>query len=835
MCIYFHLFFFFLTWFVPTSQFCSYSEKLAENGSCISLNNLDVLKALHFLANPLPLPCNKLLTTHGTTVCEDNLPTSCRVWSVIASDGCSGLGTLDFERFYASEKRCSVVILHFQNSNESCLNTTFQETYPRIELKRYDVWDELPPPNILMLQRPSILSGRNENAYANLPYVMLSDIYLNSSASRFVHSIDQIIFTVSYTSKTLTDGAERESENAWNIWATRELLHHYGAVSRREEAGPYKLRPLQFDHLLNQAKVSTQTSYYYITYMKIIDKSNQNLNEQRLNTWKPNLKSLKGKPPTYCMVPSLKDDYSMQQWIESELKARCHPYALRKACNRARYYDGFVPCRQELMNYLAEDYAITKGWCDFHHKNARIQPLKVGNSRKNKDFTSFKAKRKGSSIRIAFLFTVYHDYPLIERLFNHLYKPYHYYLFHIDPSNNEIADFLPKIRQLIHRYQENVFLSTEIPVVYGASTASLILSKGMAWFLKNIKDWDYLISLTGSDYPLMPLTRLEKILSCQSPPMPFLMAWTPGTSTHLFRLQKTHPIFEQNTYLDQSIKAVIPERGNPLGIVPMVSRSSNFGPPLFCNKQSSYYRLDNRRNKSGLILDTQWLFPRDIFRSGYAIGEERPDFTTKSILDGQFRVWKKSDPATTAIYNRKTVNYIVNSVEGSEEHYYISLLYNWNKDDKNITKSFIQTLSSEMVWNTWKIGLSEKKPGFQTHTNYLTLNEWDIIKGFSLRGMMFVRKFSSMKNMDLMNKIDREILFNESSDAGYYWPGFYEVDAKTLGKQWKKEFLSNRTKKDSIYKMDKNRVREIYSKVAQERFQQESCSGSIDAMSLKNL
>eukprot|EP01040_Poterioochromonas_malhamensis_P015957 gene15957-17983_t len=277
------------------------NEKLAENGSCISLNNLDVLKALHFLANPLPLPCNKLSTVHGTTVCEDNLPTSCRVWSVIASNDCSGFGTLDFERFYASEKRCSVVILHFQNSNESCLNTTFREKYPRIELKRYDVWDE---------------------------------------------SIDQIIFTVSYTSKTLIDGGERESENAWNIWASRELLHHYGAVSRREEAGPYRLRPLQFDHLLNQAKVSTQTSYYYITYMKIIDKANQNLNEQRLNTWKPNLKSLKGKLPTYCMVPSLKDDHSMQQWIESELKARCHPYALRKACNRARYYDGFVPCRQ---------------------------------------------------------------------------------------------------------------------------------------------------------------------------------------------------------------------------------------------------------------------------------------------------------------------------------------------------------------------------------------------------------------------------------------------------------------------------------------------------------
>ncbi len=78
------------------------------------------------------------------------------------------------------------------------------------------------------------------------------------------------------------------------------------------------------------------------------------------------------------------------------------------------------------------------------------------------------------------------------------------------------------------------------------------------------------------------------------------------------------------------------------------------------------------------------LFPRDVFPGrGRAYAEENRDFATPSF-DGQWRVWKKSDPATTGAYDKMSVEYIVNSVEGrkywhffknmllgSEEHYYI--------------------------------------------------------------------------------------------------------------------------------------------------------------------
>jgi hypothetical protein len=258
-------------------------------------------------------------------------------------------------------------------------------------------------------------------------------------------------------------------------------------------------------------------------------------------------------------------------------------------------------------------------------------------------------------------------------------------------------------------------------------------------------------------------------------------------------------VFEFDTTLAKSIEAVTAERGKLLGQVPMEYRSNNFGAPLFCNGQKTFYHLDNRQNKTGKRLDTQWLFPRDIFpKRGRAIAEESPNYATPSF-DGEWRVWKKSDPATTAVYDRETIDYIINSKEGkkyyhffknmllgSEEHYQVSLLYNWAR-----TRSFVQTLSAEMAWNTWILGLWETSNGFQTHTHFLSTKEFELIQGFAKRGMMFARKFSTKKNQDLIDMIDSYIHNNASTDAGLYWPGYFYTDITTPGKQWVAELRRN--------------------------------------------
>jgi hypothetical protein len=124
---------------------------------------------------------------------------------------------------------------------------------------------------------------------------------------------------------------------------------------------------------------------------------------------------------------------------------------------------------------------------------------------------------------------------------------------------------------------------------------------------------------------------------------------------------------------------------------------------------------------------------------------------------------------------------------GSEEHYYISLLYNWPR-----TQAFVQTLSAQSVWNTWELGeWPERQSGFQTHTHFLTQAEWPQIKGFSKRGMIFARKFRS--GSKLLDMIDSYVHFNSSTDASSYWPGYFEVDTWTHGKAWVASYRQNQT------------------------------------------
>ena len=160
------------------------------------------------------------------------------------------------------------------------------------------------------------------------------------------------------------------------------------------------------------------------------------------------------------------------------------------------------------MDHLAEDYAISKGWCDFNHKSAAIVPLIKVDALATKAFQQPKLIQ-GKDIRLAFMLTVYSDAPFVERLFARLYGEKHYYLLHIDPSG-ATAEFEKKMRILCAKYS-NVFISKDIPIVYGASTATILLTRAMAWFVQYATGWDYFVPVTGSDYPLMPLHRLEKI------------------------------------------------------------------------------------------------------------------------------------------------------------------------------------------------------------------------------------------------------------------------------------------------------------------------------------
>jgi hypothetical protein len=153
----------------------------------------------------------------------------------------------------------------------------------------------------------------------------------------------------------------------------------------------------------------------------------------------------------------------------------------------------------------------------------------------------------------------------------------------------------------------------------------------------------------------------------------------------------------------------------------------------------------------------------------------------KRPYDGVNRIWHKSDPGTTAVYDFASINYIVDSDEGkkyyhffkhqlmaSEEHYYVSLLANWER-----TRKFVLSYDAMIVWNTWMLGKlnpSDKYDRRQSkmrsaHTSYLTTDVVDILRGLSYRGVFFARKFTS-EMPDVLDAIDELLLFNKSSGAG---------------------------------------------------------------------
>ena len=274
------------------------------------------------------------------------------------------------------------------------------------------------------------------------------------------------------------------------MWATQQLLQNYAVFASREENGPAKEQPLQFAYTLHQAMLNPTIAYYHHSFLLLqpekrqTDRALRAESDAEIAQWTPEPpeRQLKAVAPRYCKPPptSAEDDI-MQRWIMDEMNVRCHPTRLAVKCIRNRGYDSFIPCPQELMNHLAEDYSATKGWCDFASTFARIPVLKGVDKAA---FAAFNrpslwefadpAKRPPQRIvRLAFFFTVYADAPFVRRLFNHLYSPVHYYLFHIDAAGAS-REFEEELRKL-GQNRSNVHFAKDVKIVYGASTATILV------------------------------------------------------------------------------------------------------------------------------------------------------------------------------------------------------------------------------------------------------------------------------------------------------------------------------------------------------------------------
>jgi len=747
----------------------------------------------------------------------------------MATQYCDDVGSLAFERYWAS-RGCQVHLFQYllYLDGKECKNS-----FSLFKVHRIMVWERrcyaclyrhLPPyqdgggnnnktivtPGVLKIQTRDML-GVPQDVYDGVQLTILADLFLH--AKDFLPK--QVVLRIPYTSDALIDSMGREAEHGYNFYAMQQYLKQYGALTK-----PFKqrvvgqnasyLRPSQLVDFLGQAGLDHDSANFFTQTFVHIDPVAYPLQHQHnvesVTTWKPwKERTYKIEIPRYCVIPPKMQREKAFAWVQHELKARCQSERLWLPCDRSREYKPFLKCPQQLMDALMSDYATTHGWCDFMSLSALIEPLSTPPLQAEQHFSTLrvshndlvKRKVRMPPIRIAFFLTVYTDAAYLVHLLKLIYHPFHYYMIHIDPkgSTKEFGEELqrllaesPEFRQFGSK--QNIFLCKEVHIVYGAATASILMVRAMSWFLKYATHWDYFVPLTGADYPLVPLQKMEKILSHVEPHMPFVMSWSRGTLNNIHHLRKRYPqYYSDDAEVSLSINATLKERGkNGMGGTSMEVRAYSFGPVLSCGGEHSFYRLESRN-----VNASQWLFPHEESATSPSVKpkanvEDAPYVGMHPSFDGVHRVWKKSDPATTGAYDRRTCEHIVHSEEGrkyyhffkymllgSEEHYFVSLLYNLPRSNK-----FVKTLAAQGVFNTWELGLWEGAfGGFRTHTHFLTEKELPLLKGLSKRGVLFARKFDSKRTKSLLAKLDAYIHFNTSnSDAGKYWPGFFEFQKK---------------------------------------------------------
>ncbi len=158
-------------------------------------------------------------------------------------------------------------------------------------------------------------------------------------------------------SETLVDSVGRESEYAWNIWASSQYLTNFEVVYSERHRGMSP--PVQFDYLLEPIHLDPQYAYYQHTFvqnswiaslkgsgkektkealttveLESIRKQKEGIMESFLP--KQSAKRMVARAPKYCEVPSEVEDQEMQRWINKEILVRCHATRLWVNCDHDR-------------------------------------------------------------------------------------------------------------------------------------------------------------------------------------------------------------------------------------------------------------------------------------------------------------------------------------------------------------------------------------------------------------------------------------------------------------------------------------------------------------------
>ena len=220
--------------------------------------------------------CENKTVVQGISVCEDRLSSPCSVVSVIVSNGCEDLGTLEFERYWS--KRCrEVLLIHYVPNTDNVRNCKKEKsivgniTYVKLlvsqqncELCLYRI-DHLKSKkiNILKLQQKG---GLSIDPYNHSIYTILSGLYINRSRLR--KNFDQVLLNLTLppvtTQRIPSTSTHSPGIESWKLWATAQYLHSYGYFSRISYPSHSNIPPKYKDAVQALVLNTTTITYSFI-------------------------------------------------------------------------------------------------------------------------------------------------------------------------------------------------------------------------------------------------------------------------------------------------------------------------------------------------------------------------------------------------------------------------------------------------------------------------------------------------------------------------------------------------------------------------------------------
>lgn len=303
---------------------------------------------------------------------------------------------------------------------------------------------------------------------------------------------------------------------------------------------------------------------------------------------------------------------SFHLWVIQRLSERC-PTKLGfhiSRCSEHREVDVLMPFPHEVTASIAEDYAWHRGWC-FAMKGLSDIPSYSGVEKQTAQLVAYqnahgfdKPRADGENVRLIFLITVYTDPSQIMRLVSRLYSSRHLYVVCVDKSSGPalVRELEAKVKLL----GDNIVVISPMSVVYLASSATRILVHGMKWMFDKLPGWDYLVALTGSDYPLQSVHDMETKLKLRNPPGPSIFTW-----------HRNKPFMDLRKALEQStaketqtlaLKAVdIFQSERTVGTASERRGCEQFGIPLTAENQRMLVRFTSRQSTQVLSLSMTML------------------------------------------------------------------------------------------------------------------------------------------------------------------------------------------------------------------------------------